>query len=571
MPPSSTTAPPRRPSPGSPGDALPVECVEIILRHLSAVTDGDPREILRAGEVNKSWHAAADRPATYAHMLRARYDVSDLSSPFTFPNHGDLPPGDPRRVEDAWLEMEFLDVFRARRFDELRARRARDERHCFRQWHAAYGDMDPPLFRRVKRAWDAVEAAVPPAVLRTMLPGVSRRRCDDAARRFDDALPGMHPALSALYRYRGGQALSGRTGDPNDPRQREEFTLGVFGGHSFYGKAPVTRFLSFAHALNASTSLARECRDREAMTSGGVVTRSDGTLGYSETTPRYAPVPSEYKYMLRIACDAWAEPAFCVGADVRTGKPYVHRGLAGAGPYGMGYAPAAPPGETVVEWLEEYARRVSAGVYRVEDMHRLGPVMWRAPRAAAENANVVTPFSSDEARAAAEAAPETTVWEHTTRGVRVRVSTVCLISSREALAHMGGADVSYTYSVNLALLSEEEQRVAGDPAPILRAQLATRRWVIHRPRGEEEVEAGSPRGEESEVVEGPGVIGEHPALTAGGPAFEYQSLVAFEGPNAEGRMEGSFEFVPGTIARPEGEPFRVTVPEFRCRPAAYFY
>ena len=153
----------------------------------------------------------------------------------------------------------------------------------------------------------------------------------------------MHPALSALYRYRGGQALSGRTGDPNDPRQREEFTLGVFGGHSFYGKAPVTRFLSFAHALNASTSLARECRDREAMTSGGVVTRSDGTLGYSETTPRYAPVPSEYKYMLRIACDAWAEPAFCVGADVRTGKPYVHRGLAGAGPYGMGYAPAAPP------------------------------------------------------------------------------------------------------------------------------------------------------------------------------------------------------------------------------------
>ena len=58
---------------------------------------------------------------------------------------------------------------------------------------------------------------------------------------------------------------------------------------------------------------------------------------------------------------------------------------------------------------------------------------------------------------------------------------------------------------------------------------------------------------------------------AGGPAFEYQSLVAFEGPNAEGRMEGSFEFVPGTIARPEGEPFRVTVPEFRCRPAAYFY
>ena len=84
-----------------------MECVELILRHLSAVTDGDPREILRAGEVNKSWHAAADRPATYAHMLRARYDVSDLSSPFTFPNHGDLPPGDPRRVEDAWLEMGF--------------------------------------------------------------------------------------------------------------------------------------------------------------------------------------------------------------------------------------------------------------------------------------------------------------------------------------------------------------------------------------------------------------------------------------------------------------------------------
>ena len=58
------------------------------------------------------------------------------------------------------------------------------------------------------------------------------------------------------------------------------------------------------------------------------------------------------------------------------------------------------------------------------------------------------------------------------------------------------------------------------------------------------------------------MIGEHPALTAGGPAFEYQSLVAFEGPNAEGRMEGSFEFVPGTIARPEGDPQdRVTVPE----------
>ena len=68
-------------------------------------------------------------------------------------------------------------------------------------------------------------------------------------------------------------------------------------------------------------------------------------------------------------------------------------------------------------------------------------------------------------------------------------------------------------------------------------------------------------------MNGEGVIGQYPILRQGEPPFVYSSCTRMA--LTPGRMEGSFTFVEGTIARPAGPdfeaacaPFLLSRPEF---------
>ncbi len=70
-------------------------------------------------------------------------------------------------------------------------------------------------------------------------------------------------------------------------------------------------------------------------------------------------------------------------------------------------------------------------------------------------------------------------------------------------------------------------------------------------------------------VRGEGVIGKYPILEPGKPEFVYCSCT--HQPGTRGAMEGEFQFVPGTIERPEGPPFDVACPTFRLDIPEYIF
>ena len=148
-----------------------------------------------------------------------------------------------------------------------------------------------------------------------------------------------------------------------------------------------------------------------------------------------------------------------------------------------------------------------------------------------------------------------TVSSAITRGVRVVASA--LFVPEKVFA---GEDF-YAYSVSFALLSEDQQRAAwpssaGPFRLTCQVQLTHRRWSISDASGEQK------------VVEGEGVVGEHPLLAAGAKPFVYSSCTPIR--SSPGLMSGAFTFVEGSIARPSGgsfaalcSPFALMRPDFR--------
>ncbi len=88
----------------------------------------------------------------------------------------------------------------------------------------------------------------------------------------------------------------------------------------------------------------------------------------------------------------------------------------------------------------------------------------------------------------------------------------------------------FAYKIKIKNLGAEE------------AQLVSRHWIITDAYGHQE------------SVEGPGVVGLQPKITAQ-QIFEYESACPL--PTSTGSMRGSFSFLSRT-----GEPFNVEIPEF---------
>tara|TARA_B100000405_G_scaffold156873_2_gene109603 strand:+ start:67 stop:855 length:789 start_codon:yes stop_codon:yes gene_type:complete len=223
---------------------------------------------------------------------------------------------------------------------------------------------------------------------------------------------------------------------------------------------------------------------------------------------------------------------------------------------------AHPPGMDVVDWFEEFSRRVGFGIYAVEreemsdwslDLRQqLGD--WRPTYlcqfpALSRAALIEAPDPT--ARDAIER-QEVTMYEAISKNaVRVGVSTVYIPFND-----------MWTYRVRMSLLSiaeqesrwmddnpSEESRLANPFRPVKEVQLTRRLWIITDADGHEE------------RVEGEAVIGQYPILEPGGRPFSYQSQTNLPG-GGPGTMSGGFYFVEGTIERPTGSEFFAKCPYF---------
>ena len=246
-----------------------------------------------------------------------------------------------------------------------------------------------------------------------------------------------------------------------------------------------------------------------------------------------------------------------VWANAKTGTVWVHVTEQSGQRSGT---TAHPAGMDVVDWFEEFSRRVGLGVYVVDSqMHSQGSGGWR-PTALSQFPALARPGTSvcddQDSAVASDAAQrqEVTAYEEVTKNaVRISVSTVYMENGN-----------MWTYRVRMYMLSIEEQetrwrrinpsddsRLRNPFRPMHKAQLTRRLWVITDENAHEQ------------RVEGEAVIGQYPILEPGAEAFSYQSQTNLPGGGVgddegrvllrggnDGRRDGSgvFREVPGVRA-----------------------
>ena len=197
---------------------------------------------------------------------------------------------------------------------------------------------------------------------------------------------------------------------------------------------------------------------------------------------------------------------------------------------------STPAGGDLVAYLAEHARRIENGTYEVEPLvplHSFTEGLSLFPQGGPKYSEAVT------------------------RGVRVTASSIYV-------AEVG----MFVYSIRLKLLSPaEEGGLSASERGFETCQLKERKWLLAQRDGP------------PEVVQGLGVVGRFPLLREGGwredrqtdasgriatgkdnsGIFIYQSMSG-RGPTCA--FEGEITMVPGSIHRPTGEPFQVTVARF---------
>ncbi|XP_027910892.1 F-box protein SKIP16 [Vigna unguiculata] len=112
----------------------------------------------------------------------------------------------------------------------------------------------------------------------------------------------------------------------------------------------------------------------------------------------------------------------------------------------------------------------------------------------------------------------------------------------------------FAYSIRLSL---EPQGCLINGMSFDSCQLHWRRWII---RANDDVVSD---------LNGEAVIGQYPLLHPGGQEFVYQSCTPL--PTPSGSIEGSFTFIPGSLAYPKGDPFLATVAQFPLQLPDYIF
>ena len=372
---------------------------------------------------------------------------------------------------------------------------------------------------------------------------------------------GMHPSLQLMFRLRNGQKVvddeDAEFDHPsvNTPAHRvlnlwerkggminSSFTVaeyqallgnGLLGGYTVYDNHVNVRLLSLDSSRNLTKFLGANGR-----------------------------VPTEKGRNMLLA--ASFDMRKLVWVNAKTGTVWVYVTEQSGQRSG---SQAHPAGMDVVDWFEEFSRRVGFGVYAVESDDGLAQQFeelgWRPTALSQFPARARPPHDGQGLALASDAVgqQEVTMYEEVTKNaLRISVSTVYMENGN-----------MWTYRVRMYMLSIKEQetrwrlrnpsddsRLTHPFRPMHKAQLTKRLWLITDENGHEQ------------RVEGEAVIGQYPLLEPGKPAFSYQSQTNLPG-GGPGTMKGGFYFVEGSMNDETGPEFFAKCPEFvLCKPRFMF-
>lgn len=357
--------------------------------------------------------------------------------------------------------------------------------------------VEAPVYERVAAFWELMEKWTQehrPEIHASLAPGASRAEFEALENRVGQRLPDV---MKMIWGIHNGQCLAydeavDRGVEPPDNISSQVFD-GLLGGYSFYSHFVCNRLFPLQRIMRRA-----------------------------ERALQIAP-------SCLIIAASWDlnKPVFLKLTDAMV---YVTRTQ----------MPCVPVGELgVLRWLEEYAGRLTTGVYRVE--HLISD---------AEESLGISLFP--------QSGPEVSVC--VTHGIEAKAMAIYVPENQQS---------SFTYSVRLQVV---DPGALGFP----RAQLLSRHWRIQDGRGS------------VEEVHGEGVIGKFPVLHVGGyrddeqgqegpektGTFVYQSCSGRlrDVPPAHGQFSGTLDFVPGTMEEPlRNEPLEVEVGAFPLRVPEFIF
>lgn len=384
-------------------------------------------------------------------------------------------------------------------------------RRAFAEAHRKYG-AHGDLYARVSRSWGRLEAFLQ-RERRAGSQGAEaiwrslRPGLRDAEINYAQELLGLElpPALCMMLRWHDGQKLQTRwLGSPNlDDEVTGLLTSGCLGSYSVYGHDVSLHLLSLSQVV----LLTEKMRPR--------------------IPGHYVVFAASWGMAKILLLDCRDSSVSFVTHHSGSLVPVVERSDV-PGKFGL------------AEWFEQYTCALASGELGMEASGRRPMEPEEASLSRPLGISLFPRNGVTTSRAV-------------TRGVEVCASA--LVVPELLLEEGGNRAWTIAYSIRFRLLPEADQVAEGGGARAMkRCQLRTRHWVMR----DRHLEV-------TQRVSGEAVVGDYPILQAGGESFVYQSCTRDK--DLGNHMEGTFNFVEGTIAQPEGPGFDVICARFcldRC-------
>eukprot|EP01025_Chloroclados_australasicus_P023571 TRINITY_DN23863_c1_g1_i1.p1 TRINITY_DN23863_c1_g1~~TRINITY_DN23863_c1_g1_i1.p1 ORF type:complete len:423 (-),score=30.10 TRINITY_DN23863_c1_g1_i1:427-1695(-) len=388
------------------------------------------------------------------------------------------------RGNDKFWQKQCLQRFCQTELVGPRQEPCQNYKQVFGCWYSQLKDLDEDIVARACRAWKQIETWLlqnnMQELYQSLNQGCDKRDMDHLEQQIGMQLP---QSLKAIYRIHNGQCA-------------KFAQQGLLGSYCFYNYAAST-IMSTLIPQNFQVSTHN-------------VDILWMALGISEF-----PSPRKFLLLNCFSGDMFISDEF--GTDQREQL--------------QSFCPANPPGGTgkndgVLCWFEEYAKRLSSNVYRVDTS--IARQLWISlyPRK--------TPLMS----------------RAVTHGIQVEASVVFAPEHCKHLRQQGGKEKLFGYSIRMKMVKETEE--------FKQAQLVSRLWVVY-----------DGDGSAPEHVEGAGVVGKYPIVAMDQEEFVYQSCTMAR--ESGGYMYGTFTFVQGTIAQPTGPKFEVECPRFDLNIPEFVY
>ncbi|XP_020596827.1 F-box protein SKIP16 [Phalaenopsis equestris] len=390
---------------------------------------------------------------------------------------------------------------------------------AYEQWLKSFLMYPLPLVRRAKQCWCSIRSWMAvnfPEANDTLRRGATEAEIKKAEEKLGAKFP---LSTRILYRFCDGQDTEGF----DRSQCRHLAPLGIIGGYEFYNHLVNVHLLSLSQIVKKT----KEFVQMMGFKSKNIVVAMSNYLD-----KRFLlNFSSGQLYVGTRDMLSAGELMLCVPSELLKPESDATNGL---------------PQGALMLWLEEHSRLLHNGIIQTR-MLRKARTISLFPEAVSG-----TPMVRRSEAISLYPSSLTTYSTAVTNGVQIRASAVFV----PELSILNGErmEYCYSYSIRMSLIPEE---CFLNGVYYSTCQLSCRHWII---RSNDNI---------VDEVSGEAVIGLYPHLRPNQNEFVYESCTPL--PYASGSIEGSFTFVPGSLAHPEGPPFEVKVAPFKLEVPEYIF